>query len=540
MTDFLSRVAQRALGLRPAIQPLVVSRYAPARLPISEASESEPVSQMSTEGNRRNVEGAANVRSPSLISNPGRQPLTEQRLDDEPLRDHLNPLSEHSQSSGPDLENEIPQPHSLAEFEAATPFEAAPFGAEPPNTTNTSVTTAAAVKTEAPSLLGSNLPKSEQQTESSLQESSGYSAAEESSIDHESLVNVEERGEPLRRVSKGPALPDSTGYSAAEESSIDHESLVNVEELGAPLRRVSKGPALPDSTGYSAAEESSIVDESLVNVEELGEPLRRVSKGLGLPDSTGNSAEKESSIVDESLVSVEKTGEPLRRVARKGPALQVSTGRSAEESSIDHESLVNVEKTGEPLHRVMRNGPALQDSSGQSAGEESSIVEEGTLTVENLEASRRVSSGRLKPPADRVRDGMQAVPGLSQPDNASLNSSHHSRQFPETSDQGERNLQVDEGEDFALEGELRSLSAPERSRRETDSFTEVFARKPVSSVPLLQDERVETGPPVIRVTIGRVEVRAVTPPLPAVEPSPPPAPKLSLDEFLRQHNGRRQ
>lgn len=43
---------------------------------------------------------------------------------------------------------------------------------------------------------------------------------------------------------------------------------------------------------------------------------------------------------------------------------------------------------------------------------------------------------------------------------------------------------------------------------------------------------------VIRVTIGRIEVRAVTPPLPPVESSAPPAPKLSLDEYLRLHNGR--
>ncbi|HEV2914384.1 MAG TPA: hypothetical protein VGX92_13995 [Pyrinomonadaceae bacterium] len=45
---------------------------------------------------------------------------------------------------------------------------------------------------------------------------------------------------------------------------------------------------------------------------------------------------------------------------------------------------------------------------------------------------------------------------------------------------------------------------------------------------------------VIHITIGRVEVRAVmpsTPPKPVVSPAPP-APKLSLDEYLRQHNGR--
>ncbi len=45
-------------------------------------------------------------------------------------------------------------------------------------------------------------------------------------------------------------------------------------------------------------------------------------------------------------------------------------------------------------------------------------------------------------------------------------------------------------------------------------------------------------PPRITVTIGRVEVRAVPPPSPPARPRPPsPAPKLSLDEYLRRREG---
>ena len=45
------------------------------------------------------------------------------------------------------------------------------------------------------------------------------------------------------------------------------------------------------------------------------------------------------------------------------------------------------------------------------------------------------------------------------------------------------------------------------------------------------------SPPTIRVTIGRVEVRAVMPPAP--EPAPPTrhAPQLSLDDYLKQRSG---
>lgn len=47
-----------------------------------------------------------------------------------------------------------------------------------------------------------------------------------------------------------------------------------------------------------------------------------------------------------------------------------------------------------------------------------------------------------------------------------------------------------------------------------------------------------SSPPVVRVTIGRIEVRAMMPPSQPVEVFGPSAPKLSLDEYLRQHNGR--
>jgi hypothetical protein len=47
-----------------------------------------------------------------------------------------------------------------------------------------------------------------------------------------------------------------------------------------------------------------------------------------------------------------------------------------------------------------------------------------------------------------------------------------------------------------------------------------------------------SSPPVIRVTIGRIEVRAPAPPPPPVEAPAPPRPRISLDDYLQSHNGR--
>ena len=44
-------------------------------------------------------------------------------------------------------------------------------------------------------------------------------------------------------------------------------------------------------------------------------------------------------------------------------------------------------------------------------------------------------------------------------------------------------------------------------------------------------------PAVIRVTIGRIEVRATTPPLPAAPRTRPPGPALALDDYLKKRNG---
>jgi hypothetical protein len=52
----------------------------------------------------------------------------------------------------------------------------------------------------------------------------------------------------------------------------------------------------------------------------------------------------------------------------------------------------------------------------------------------------------------------------------------------------------------------------------------------------------EPSAPAIRVSIGRIEVRAAAPPpaMPPARPAAPSGPALSLDDYLEQHNGRRR
>lgn len=51
------------------------------------------------------------------------------------------------------------------------------------------------------------------------------------------------------------------------------------------------------------------------------------------------------------------------------------------------------------------------------------------------------------------------------------------------------------------------------------------------------DQRSSKSPPIIRVTIGRVEVRAVQSPAPGPKQAKPRPPKLSLEDYLRKRSG---
>ncbi len=82
-------------------------------------------------------------------------------------------------------------------------------------------------------------------------------------------------------------------------------------------------------------------------------------------------------------------------------------------------------------------------------------------------------------------------------------------------------------------------SAPDNSMRRSVTARAISETSISEASISVRGEQDYPGPPTIRVTIGRIDVRAVTPPSPPVQPTAPTQPKLSLEEYLRQHNGRR-
>jgi hypothetical protein len=93
-----------------------------------------------------------------------------------------------------------------------------------------------------------------------------------------------------------------------------------------------------------------------------------------------------------------------------------------------------------------------------------------------------------------------------------------------------------------LESRIRRALAEQLNGREAQEPPRVF---PLAESPLAaQAERRETpeSAPIIRVTIGRIDVRAINAPAPqeARRAAPRPAPQLSLEDYLRQRSGGRR
>lgn len=217
-----------------------------------------------------------------------------------------------------------------------------------------------------------------------------------------------------------------------------------------------------------------------------------------------------------------------------------------------------------------------------------------TLSSEDAERSPSVSS--LQDSAGRLREEGPTTRTVSASEKIDVRGvTHHARESasPATSQPGEDVFAVDEasfetnqtpggpgsdlmttgfrpGSDIRNRGAAhhRSAAADSASTRSENEFLEFAGdieherqgdfRHPVTPLrsgpslldqprsrhaeprsPSVPEERINTSSEnVIRVTIGRIEVRAITAPLPPVESSGPPPPKVSLDEYLRQHKGR--
>jgi len=148
------------------------------------------------------------------------------------------------------------------------------------------------------------------------------------------------------------------------------------------------------------------------------------------------------------------------------------------------------------------------------------------------------SPSRIAPPAAPV-NGVVANNPQAQPQRSSERTLAQSQE----ASLDEHTGFVSEGnEKRPVEHEPGQLSTPSLNHYASARSNSIGERHPQipESTFIVPADKVEERSPIIRVTIGRIDVRAVTPPPPIAQAAKPPALKVSLDEFLKQHNGRQR
>lgn len=250
----------------------------------------------------------------------------------------------------------------------------------------------------------------------------------------------------------------------------------------------------------------------------------------------------------EATTSPDDLDRPRAPSARETPpTLDAPTGRPADAAMVQQE-----DQSGDALSSATPKAPRGTPESrpGPSHLSEFSSSERGTMTgnEDQRGSSRTTARHHQTPPETRPETLHRAEPGptrrglpLGPPSAEDESDEAVFRPFETLLDRGQRETlppvpspgaqaSLDTSEDAA------PPVAPRMVRPQLDGYLERGLQEPRAAAP-------ESSAPAIRVTIGRIEVRAITPP-----PVPPaqrpttfrPGPELSLDDYLKQHNGGRQ
>jgi hypothetical protein len=204
-----------------------------------------------------------------------------------------------------------------------------------------------------------------------------------------------------------------------------------------------------------------------------------------------------------------------------------------------------------PSERVDISGKEDQRDSSRSPAKHPRASELQPATLQRTEPGPK-PPGALSTPQRVLTENLPLSPPLAEDESgqAALRSvrtlvDHGSGETPQPVPSPGTQSSLDAGEDTSGSkttldrpepSDSRPLVAPRRVRPQLDGHRERGSEEPHAAPP-------ESPAPTIRVAIGRIEVRAITPPpMPPAQRTAPtrPGPALSLDDYLKQHNGRRR
>ena len=335
-----------------------------------------------------------------------------------------------------------------------------------------------------------------------------------------------------RRESIHPVVRAAGELAAADASSPWGESVREVEGDSVSSRQIARG-GLPSSEARGSARSPSTEDagESSARADHSGATLRSsphsaddgdgewlVPGGQGRAHQPGDVAARPETGFD---VIDDEVEDGVTRSARS------MTGERAESERARRESRVQTTTSASPVHVDAGSGRGSRSVREAAApgAEAASITKAAAVAADAVrmdarEAARvvEVSARRASAAArDEALADAQARGRAASVDDADSGASRGG-----------------EGQGTAIVPRQRSVSVT-ASVASTQSSMQPQSQPQTQARPALP--RAEAERPVVHVTIGRIEVRAVTPPAPAPEPRPAPGwtpPVLSLDEYLKR------
>jgi hypothetical protein len=319
------------------------------------------------------------------------------------------------------------------------------------------------------------------------------------------------------------------------------------------------GPPSPAARLSPAARASS--PEPLVATRESEERDPAPTLTPSLAERT-ESLQRTPAIIAHAAVTSESVGADVRvQRTAANPALQTSSPKLApapqikrsEPASSVHERLSEAAATSPATEHAKTNiedVPARKESPGAPSRRQSFVAQPpqdshiaATRPESSASAIRLESSAAMQP--DSPSATTQQISSTSPPrQDRSASPARRDSIAPSITAPSENIL---ESFDASADPAVADRHPRTMPRREDDIAVSErsIAERPVAvsrrpqQLPLHEQPDAEaSAPPVIRVTIGRIEVRAPAPPPPPIETPGPPPPRISLDDYLQSHNGR--
>ncbi len=249
------------------------------------------------------------------------------------------------------------------------------------------------------------------------------------------------------------------------------------------------------------------------------------------PDSTSLLREKDTGSIrtepkESSQPSADRM-EPQESAFRK--ASVITSGPGDEPSLNVLENFTSPLNTTQDLRRPMGTiSPSFDSTEAVSVKEDGSLrALSPSAPASPLERAEASASVRRQP--ETSKEKIHAAPATEFHGEEQITRSQRepSQEVPFTG-----RVNNDPSPPKSLELGPRSVIPPETSSHPQTMNAMTTGRPLRSDLRETVSER-----PIIRVTIGRIDVRAIPPPPPTLRQPSPPAPGLSLDDYLKERNG---